>query len=635
MIELGHFACIIALCLAIAQAIAPKWQGDVLALQQSLLTRECLCLLLACVSLWWGFLNHDFSIAVVYAHSHHHLSWWYRLTALWGGHEGSVLLWITMLSGWRWAFTHYGDFDDQDKSAMMTVLAMIAVGLTAFLLFSSNPFLRILPNAPLEGNDLNPLLQDPGMASHPPILYFGYVAFALPYACACVMLWRGRVIEGWAGKLRPWILWAWSVLSVGIVLGSWWAYRELGWGGWWFWDPVENASLLPWFGGALLIHGLALAQKQQAAQTWTLLVAIIAFILSLLGTFLVRSGVLISVHSFAADPHRGVWILGLIGVYGAGALGLYSTRVSALFASRPVAMLSRAGGLMLNQGVLAVMLATVLLGTLYPIILEMFGLGKVSVGAPYFNQVMPLLCMPLLLGLLVLPGLDWQGKHWCMSWESFINLGILLVSMLVLTWLLIGWKPNHGLACLTLFIALMGMVVSIWHGCVQHHQLRKQHVVKSWAMTLAHVGFLGMIASIALTSVLSQSSMTALRKNKPYTLAGHTFVYQGSERIEGNNYHGVRAKIIVKNNGHSWVQFPERRIYLPSQMNLAHTAIIVRPSYDIYLALGEPLTEKDNQEGWTVRIQVKPWVRGIWCFALLMAVGGTLAAWSRRQGHAS
>jgi cytochrome c-type biogenesis protein CcmF len=636
-VELGHLAAILALVLALAQAMV-FCQNNILTRSlggvssslglQGVLNRLCLLefllLTLSVLTLWVAFLQHDFSVAVVYAHSHHNLPWGYRLSALWGGHEGSVLLWVWLLCGWRLAFARWSGFDTEDRLAIHAVLALVSLGIMAFLLFASNPFARILPLAPVEGNDLNPLLQDVGMATHPPILYFGYVAFAIPYACAMVMLWRKRLINNWAKHLRVWVLLAWSALTVGIVLGSWWAYRELGWGGWWFWDPVENASLMPWLAGLILLHGLALAQKQQRGQLWTILVALMAFILSLMGTFLVRSGVLISVHSFAQDPGRGLWILALIALYGLLALGLYGSRAHGMVESKRLPLLNRSGAVLANQILFAVMLFTVLLGTLYPMLVDALGLGKLSVGAAYFNSVMPWFCLPLLCLLSLLPILSWRSTSVCVPYKSLLAAFCAMgVSLWVIMWLKV--HPGHGFAWFMAGLSLFAMFFTLFYAGRQMWQR-----TLSWnavAMNVAHLGFLGMVLSIAVASSQSIEMTVALKPGEHVVLFDHQIAYLDTKAIQGKNYHGVQADMVISSGDNKAHYYPERRIYDASKINLAKTAMMVRPGYDIYLAMGEPLQE----QAWSFRIQYKPMIRGIWLFGLMMALGGALAVWARRR----
>ncbi len=628
-VELGHLACILALALALGQGFYAfrGVEASSRPLLPALLNRELLCLGLAWLSLWYAFLVNDFSVSIVYAHSHHHLPWWYRLSALWGGHEGSVLLWVLLLSGWRWAFARFTDIDGQEKCWVHGVLAWISVGLLIFLLVSSNPFLRLLPNSPIEGVDLNPLLQDPGMAWHPPILYLGYVAFAIPYAFVLVMLWQQKEIQDWAAHLRPWVLLAWSALTVGIVLGSWWAYRELGWGGWWFWDPVENASLLPWLSGALLLHGLALVEKGRSAKAWTALVALMTFVLSLLGTFLVRSGVLISVHSFAQDPARGFWILALMVIYGGLAFALFAWRAHGLFQSKSFDLLTRSGAIVVNQLLLSTVLATVLLATLYPLIIEALGLGKISVGAPYFNQIIPILAIPMIAMLLVLPLLRWRAQKLVLPLQDMAYTLLIALVILIGIWQL--WHDNnHVLAWGVVMIAVLGFAFNLWHIIKRYRQNQLSLLV--FAMQVAHLGFLGMVACIGIAHSQSHELMVALQRGEQATIASYAVRYQGSEDIKSSNYHGVRADLLVSDGKRSWHYYPERRIYEASKTNLAKTAIMIRPTHDLFMAMGEPL----QPAGWTFRLQYKPMLRGIWLFAMLMALAGLIAAFARRRaGH--
>lgn len=566
--------------------------------------------LAAATGIVFSFLSHDFSVKVVAEHSSTTLPWYYCISALWGSHEGSLLLWVLLLCVWRCFFICDGSLTRDDQIAVTRVLTLISFGISAFLLFSSSPMARLLPNFPHEGHDLNPLLQDIGMATHPPFLYMGYVAFAIPYAFALVMLWRQKVIENWESHLRIWVLMAWSFLGVGIALGSWWAYRELGWGGWWFWDPVENASLMPWLGGTLLLHGLSWSKKSDAAQRWTLLLALLCFVLSLLGTFLVRSGVLVSVHSFASDPSRGAWILGLLVFYGMLAIIAYARSAALLKEKR-----ARWHYYEINQAVIGAILLTVVLGTLYPIIVDALGLGKISVGEPYYNQITPWLVLPGLFALV----------YWAYHKNLKYGVAVFLGSAVLLFYVLkASYVFDHPLAYC--FVVLSGL--GIWGHLVVGYQWIQKPRGKSWPMLIAHIAFLMLLMSLALAHTLSHDKNAALRVHDEVHFAGFDLRLEGFQEYRNKHEHGIKAIIDVRQHGkHLATLAPGRRIYDVSQTNLALTDALVRFGFDLYIAMGTPI---DDQEQWQFHFQYKPMVRWLWLSVLLMSAA-SIFAWSFRQ----
>ncbi len=614
MIECAHLLLIMAWLLHIPIMLPAYTQLPAKSVAKVLVRYQNLqlsLLVFVVCALFLSFLQHDFSVNIVAQHSSTSLPWYYCLSALWGGHEGSLLLWIVLLAVWRTLFVHYSRMLDTDTIAVASVLAFISFGIMAFLLFASNPLERILPNAPLEGHDLNALLQDVGMATHPPMLYMGYVAFAVPYAFAIVMLWRKKLIEGWQEHMRFWVLLAWSCLGVGIALGSWWAYRELGWGGWWFWDPVENASLMPWLGGTLLLHALAWSKRSEHAYRWALLLALLCFILSLLGTFLVRSGVLVSVHSFAADPQRGIWILGLMLVYGLLAFAAYS-RSSWLGQSKQT---RKIGYFEVNQGVIAAILLTVILGTLYPLVMDVLHLGKMSVGEPYYNLITPCLVLPGIIALLF-----WSGKQ--LSRRHLI----IIASVIGLWSLLIGFDfmTGHPLAYL---IALVSGLAVLAHGVIAW-QWWRAGISRSWGMLIAHAAFLMLIFSIALAHTGAKEHHLLLGVGESTQVAGYDLELKGFRSVGNEHVRGLDAIISVSYQGKVLKELqPGRRHFSVSQTNLGRTDALITPTHDLYVALGN--TTKD-QTKWQVHIQYKPMVRWLWLSVIVMSLA-SLAALSQRR----
>jgi cytochrome c-type biogenesis protein CcmF len=570
-------------------------------------------------SLVLAFLSNNFSLAYVAENSNSHLPWIYRFCALWGGHEGSILLWVFILNLWTVAVTFcYKNLQLITFAQVIAILGLISAGFLLFLITLSNPFI-LAPEIILNGRDLNPLLQDPGLAIHPPLLYMGYVGFSVTFAFAISALLRGRLDSQWARWVRPWTLAAWCFLTWGIISGSWWAYRVLGWGGWWFWDPVENASLLPWLAGTALIHSLLVLEKRELLKNWVCLLAILTFALSLLGTFIVRSGILVSVHAFAVDPWRGIFMLGLLGVLVGAALMLYSIRIKH-FKVKPyaVALLSKEMLLLSNNILLSISVFTVLLGTLYPLIIEVLGLGKLSVGAPYFNRVF----IPFALLLLFLMGmvclLNGRQKPGRQLLTSIISLlaSALAISLLLIVFFTQGlqWSVVLGLALILWLI--LSMLQMLWR-CKQQ-QFTWQHIFRSrGAMLLAHFGIAISAIGILLSSAYSVQRDVRMQVGDVLQLGKYQFKLHNVQELNGANYTGIMAQLQLVN--YPWIFLaPQLRYYPVADVALSKPAMTVDVWRDLYIALAEPL----SKHTWALRFYFKPFIRWIWAGGLLMMIGG-------------
>ena len=635
--EIGHVALILALGLAIIQAVfpiigahrgIPAW----VALARPVARTQLLFMLVSYGCLTYAFLTNDFSVQYVATNSNTALPTLYLVTGVWGAHEGSLLLWALILSLWTGAVTLFSrSVPEVMLARVIGVMGMVSIGFILFMLLTSNPFDRLL-NAPAEGRDLNPLLQDPGLAIHPPMLYMGYVGFSVAFAFAIAAMLGGRLDAAWARWSRPWTNVAWAFLTLGIMLGSWWAYYELGWGGWWFWDPVENASFMPWLVGTALIHSLAVTEKRGAFKAWTVLLAIFAFSLSLLGTFLVRSGVLTSVHAFATDPGRGIFILLFLCVVIGGSLLLYSWRASQIRSSIKFSLISRDTGLLMNNVFLVVACASVLLGTLYPLVLDALGVGKISVGPPYFNSVFIPLTIPLAIFIGVGPLARWKED----SAERLVRK--LAVSLLVS--LAAGFGLTLLLAPQFNWGAALGLVLAIWvvlttilwlvdraGGRRSLLQMLLTLPRGGWGMMFGHLGVAVFIVGITLTSIYSTEKDLRLERGQSYSLGGYDFLFQGAERVKGPNYVAHQAVVEVSRDGKPVALLhPQKRNY-QSGMPMTEAGIDAGLTRDLFVALGEPL---GDQGAWSLRIYHKPFIRWIWLGFIFMAVGGVLAATDRR-----
>jgi len=633
--ELGHFALILALCLALVQSFLPlagatRQRTDWLAATATVARVQCALVLISFVALAICFVVNDFSVAYVAANSNSKLPLAYRLSAVWGGHEGSLLLWVLILGLWTTAVSYLGrNLPLALLGRVLGVMGIISVGFLLFMLFTSNPFLRQLP-APMDGADLNPLLQDPGLIIHPPMLYTGYVGFSVAFAFAIAALLEGRLDPAWARWARPWTTVAWAFLTFGIALGSWWAYYELGWGGWWFWDPVENASFMPWLVGTALIHSLAATEKRGVFKNWTVLLAICAFALSLLGTFLVRSGVVTSVHAFATDPARGIFILVLLGIVVGGSLILYAFRAPGIHTEAGYRLLSRETFLLLNSVLFIVAAAAVLLGTTYPLVIEAMG-GKISVGAPYFNAVFVPLMVPVFAALGIGMLCRWRSDDWTRLWPRLRAGLIASAALAVLAAIMLGGAKGikMGLAVLLALWIVSGIVAALRARIPEPFNavaLRNALPRAFLGMSLAHLGMAVTIIGVAASSNFSADAHERMGAGDEVRVAGYRFRLDDIRQAPGPNYQATRAHFRIDKEGTVWELTTEKRLYTVRDMPMTEAGIDAGFTRDVYVSLGEAL----GGGYWSVRVQVKPFVRWIWLGALCMAIGAALAASDRR-----
>ena len=637
--ELGHVALILAFLIALAQGVLPlvgaqRQHLPWIAFARPAAQAQFLLVAFAFGCLAQAFMANDFSVAYVANHSNTKLPDLYRFSAVWGGHEGSLLLWILMLSGWGLAVASFSrQLPDAMVARVLGVLGLVTVGLIAFVLFTSNPFDRMLP-APPEGRDLNPLLQDPGLVFHPPMLYMGYVGFSVAFAFAIAALLAGRLDAAWARWSRPWTTAAWIFLTLGIALGSWWAYYELGWGGWWFWDPVENASFMPWLVGTALIHSLAVTEKRGAFKNWTVLLAISAFSLSLLGTFLVRSGVLTSVHAFATDPRRGLFILILLAVVVGSSLALFAWRAAqeeklggSATTGGSFGLISRETLLLMNNVLLVVACGSVMLGTLYPLLIDALNLGKLSVGPPYFNSVFVPIMVPLMILVAVGPEARW--KHADVKEliaRLRIGLAVALATGVALPMMMGGWTPLTGL----------GSLLGAWIATAVIVQIRARLKTGNppaafWGMQLAHLGLAVFVIGVTMVGGFQSEKDVRMAPGDTVTVGGYTFRFLGVKERMGPNYKAAVGDVeLIKNGTLENMLHPEKRQYFSSSMPMTEAAIDAGFLRDVYVSLGEPLDDAGAQAAWAVRVYHKPFVNWIWGGCLLMGLGGLMAMLDRR-----
>jgi cytochrome c-type biogenesis protein CcmF len=628
--ELGHFALILALLLAALQAFfgiagpalgRDRWTAAVtpaVAGQFVMVATSVGCLIAS-------FVANDFSVSYIAENSNSALPVFYRVAAMWGAHEGSLLLWIFLLGCWTVAVAFgVSKLPHRFAARVLGVLGVVSFGFLLFTLATSNPFLRLDPPAP-DGRDLNPILQDPALAIHPPILYTGYVGFAVAFAFACAAMLEGRMDQMWARWTRPWTTAAWAFLSVGIALGSWWAYYELGWGGYWFWDPVENASFMPWLVGTALIHSLAVTDKRGLFKSWTLLLSILAFSLSLLGTFLVRSGVLVSVHSFAADPTRGIFILVFLIVMIGGALTLYAWRAPLLKSQAGFDLGARESFLLFNNILLVIGAATVFGGTLAPLIADSLGLGTLSVGTPYFNPTFMLSMLPLLALLSVGIHANWKRGRLRDSTRTLLITFVIAVATAVI---LVFGVYSHGkvlspvAATLGAWIILSSLVDPI-------DRIRRRLSIPRGVlgMTVAHIGLGVFVLSVTTVESFTLERDVALGQGQQATVGNYEFRFQGVKPIEGANYNGVEGTVVVTRHGvPTSVVYPQKRQYWVQRQMTTEAAIEMHHGSNVFVALGDEL----GAGKWSVRFQIRPLVNFLWLGAFIMAVGGGIAATDRR-----
>lgn len=641
--ELGHFALILALCLYLLLASIPLfgvYRNNALLMQtgRSLATGGFIFILMSYLCLTYAFLQDDFSVKYVANHSNSLLPEYYKVSAVWGGHEGSLLLWGLILAGWAFAVSLFSSNLPKDMVALvLSVMGMIAVGFLLFTLLTSNPFDRLLPISPSDGSDLNPLLQDPGLIFHPPMLYMGYVGFSVAFAFAIAALLSGRLDSAWARWSRPWTTVAWSFLTLGIALGSWWAYYELGWGGWWFWDPVENASFMPWLVGTALIHSLAVTEKRGVFKSWTILLAIFAFALSLLGTFLVRSGVLTSVHAFANDPERGIFILGFLLVVIGGSLTLYALRAPVVKSIAKFEWLSRETFLLINNILLVVIMITVLLGTLYPLFADALNLGKISVGPPYFNFFFVPFMAVLSLFMAVGPLTFWKKTPAERLWK--ILKSPLLLSLLIA----IGFPLFYGesykfTAAITVFIGSWVILVTLadlLHKARNAESLGRglNKLTKSYyGMVVAHLGVAITVLGAGLNTIYSDQRDLRMEVGQRVNVGDNTYHLIDILQVRGPNYIAQRGIIDIYQGERFVSQLtPEKRRYFSTNDVMTEAAIDSSIFGDLYIAMGEPLEAGESgKPAWAIRIHDKPFVTWIWLGSLLMAFGGFLAISDKR-----
>ncbi|REL36720.1 heme lyase CcmF/NrfE family subunit [Thalassotalea euphylliae] len=629
--ELGHFSLIIAMAFAMCLSVVPLIgvyanQPKLAAYAKPLTFGMFIFTAISIFILGYSFVVDDFSVRYIASHSNSLLPYYFKISAVWGGHEGSLLLWVFSLTAWTMAVAVYSKNIEQAFIArVLAVMGMIAVGFMAFTLLTSNPFERLWPNVPMEGRDLNPLLQDIGLILHPPMLYLGYVGFSVAFAFAVAALMSGKMDAAWARWSRPWTVGAWIFLTLGIALGSWWAYYELGWGGWWFWDPVENASFMPWLVGTALIHSLAVTEKRGTFRNWTVLLAIFAFSLSLLGTFIVRSGVITSVHSFAADPTRGAFILLLLAIAVGSSLTLYAFRASNVQSFSRFSFYSRETALLAANVILVTSAVTVMLGTLYPLFIDAMGLGKISVGPPYFNAVfVPMMCL-LFVVMGIGPLIRWKKAKQGELRKQLNPITVLSV--------LVGLAFPFVYAGSFNWLVSLGIGLAMWVACVvikeaiNQKQKTGKLTLSQLGMTLAHFGIAVTIVGVTLVSVYETETNVRMVAGEKVTIDGYTIAFIGIKPVKGPNYSAEQGQLEVY-QGDDFVALlqPERRTYLVQTMGMTEAAIDPGLTRDVYLALGDPL----GDGAWAIRVHIKPFVRWIWLGAIFMGLGGFVAMMDKR-----
>ncbi len=645
--EIGQFVLLLALILAAVQAVVPMvgaTRGDIalMTFGNHIAVVQAALLLVAFAALTHGFVVSDFSLAVVFQNSHSLKPMLYKVSGVWGNHEGSMLMWVLTLAIFSAAVALFGrNLPPTLKARVLSVQAMVGVAFLAFIVFTSNPFTRLSP-APPDGTGLNPLLQDPGLAFHPPLLYLGYVGFSMAFSFAVAALIEGRVDAAWARWVRPWTLAAWTFLTAGIALGSWWAYYELGWGGWWFWDPVENASFMPWLFGTALLHSAIVVEKRDSLKSWTILLAILTFSMSLLGTFLVRSGVLTSVHAFASDPERGIFILAILLVTVGGALTLFAWRAPTIRGSGIFAPISREGALVLNNMLLTLACATVLLGTLYPLILDAAtgGASRVSVGPPYFNATFAPIMVPLVVAIAFGPLLAWKRGNIAAATRKLTIAGIAAIVVIVATFIAVPNGPALAPFAMGLAGWLAAGALVEWGGRIK---LFTASGPESWrrltglpraasGMTLAHLGLAIMIAGITGSSAWTKELITTLAVGETAEISDFQLTLQAVDTGRGPNYNFERGTfVLTDSDGFVTTLYPERRFFPVAGQTTTEAAIKTTLMADLYAALGESGRTPETADKWTVRFFINPMVPWLWLGALFMVIGGFLSLSDRRH----
>ncbi|KZC37416.1 MULTISPECIES: heme lyase CcmF/NrfE family subunit [Rhodanobacter] len=632
--ELGQLALILALLLALAQSILPligAWRGNraLMAVARPAAAGQAVFVAMAFGILAWAFLHFDFSVQYVADNSNLALPWYYRIAAVWGAHEGSLLLWILILNLWTVALAAFSQkLPEVFASRVLAVMGLIAVGFLAFIIFTSNPFGRLLP-MPGDGADLNPVLQDPGMTFHPPMLYMGYVGFSVAFAFSIAALLGGELEQAWVRWARPWTNVAWAFLTCGIVAGSWWAYAELGWGGWWFWDPVENASFMPWLVGVALIHAQAVTEKRGSLRAWTILLSIFAFSLSLLGTFLVRSGVLTSVHAFASDPRRGVFILAFLTIVVGGSLLVYALRAPKVLGGKPFQVVSRETALLTSNLMFAVAAAMVLLGTLFPLIGDAMNLGRISVGPPYFGFLFPLLMLPVVLLLPFGPFLRW-GKGEASALKSLLlRVAIAALACAIIAAFLVDGNLK----------AIVGVAAGVWVvvGVLLYAYKRwremprgRRYPTEMAGMLMAHLGVGVFVVGVLLSESLSVTRDVRMAPGESQRIGSYEFRFDGVHHTTGPNWTADQGAVTVtRGEKRIAVMHPQKRTYPRGQVQ-TESAVDAGVTRDLYVALGEPMDANDIEGAWALRLYYKPFIRWIWAGGLLMMLGGLVCAADKR-----
>jgi cytochrome c-type biogenesis protein CcmF len=631
--EIGHFSLILALSLAICQGVLPllgahRNDAGMMAVGRTAATGQLIFIAFSFACLTWSFLQSDFSVEYVANHSQLALPTLYKISAVWSAHEGSLLLWVLILSVWTVAVSRFShDLPDSFAARVIGVLGLLSTGFLLFTILTSNPFLRLSP-APLDGADLNPLLQDPGLAIHPPILYAGYVGFSVAFAFAIAAMISGNLDQKWAKWTRPWTTAAWLFLTVGIALGSWWAYYELGWGGWWFWDPVENASFMPWLVGTALIHSLAVTEKRGLFKSWTLLLAICAFSLSLLGTFLVRSGILVSVHAFATDPARGFFILSFLAIVILGALALYAWRAPSLDSDAGFKPLSRETFLMLNNVLLVIAAGLVFIGTLAPLVVEVMEAGKISVGPPWFEIAFAIPMIPLVLLMGLGMHTAWRSQA-VVPWANTLKIPALVALILgvAIPGLMYGRSglmvSIGSLAAIWILLASMILPIRSWRRAPGTPGITRSAL----GMSVAHFGIGLFTLGVTLVSAFNVEEDIALRPGQTVEVADYSFELREIRDVQGPNYAAIEGVVEVRDGAEFVGELrPQKRQYLVQKSWMTEAGILALWNQDIFVALGDQL----GNDTWSVRIQYKPMIRFIWLGALVMALGGLIAISDRR-----
>ncbi|MDP5254769.1 MULTISPECIES: heme lyase CcmF/NrfE family subunit [unclassified Vibrio] len=638
--DIGWWCLVLALALALVLSVFPLYgaltqRAEYQKLASPLAFAVFLFTLLAYLSLSWAFYHDDFSLRYVASHSNRLLPWYYKLSAVWGGHEGSLLLWVWIQAGWLAAVAKWSQkLPEQESARLLAVMGMICAGFLLFIIATSNPFERTFPAYPVDGVDLNPLLQDPGLILHPPLLYMGYVGFSVSFAFAISALISGNLDGVWARWSRPWTTLAWLSLTLGIALGSWWAYTELGWGGWWFWDPVENASLMPWLAGTALLHSLAVTEKRATFKAWTVLLAIMTFSLSLLGTFLVRSGVLVSVHSFAADPQRGLFILALLCLVIGGSLLLFALRGQSIRSSTYFSVLSRENALLLNNLLLMTALVIVFVGTLFPLVYQQIGWGDLSIGAPFYNQLFALLSLPLMLVLGLTPLIRWRQQPPGQLYHKLLMAGLFSFTLSVM----FVWLSPFEFYWLVWLIVVLCAWVCILHGVDIHTKATQRHAffkglrklkASYWAMQLGHLGLL--VTIIGITFVEHYSTEREVRmtpSGASYVIAGFQVTFDSLSSIPSKRYDSLVGRFSLrKEQTIADTLVAEKRYYRVAKTVMTEVGLYRSLWGDVYIALGEPL---EDGQTWAIRLYHKPLIAWIWGGAILMALAGLIAVADKR-----